>query len=618
MPHVPLRAVVLRSIASACALGLLTAAPASAADRLGVDLGVVGVDVSPGGANVNLAAGNTGNADVDAGPSGVHVGANAGGSQLDVDVPVPSTPTPPPVDPGGAVGGAVGGAQDTVNDVVSGTGLGSGSNGGGGGGGSEPAASAAGNNGGGGGSSGSSGPSSRNGRQTGSSGSGGGDDGRGGGSRGGGGDRGGRGGAGGSDGRGSRGGGSGSRTDGGTGGKVDATRTSTSTGADTSGDDGSGVTGTLSTVVEVIPTPIWILMFVLGGLAAIFFGRSTVVGRRARRLGKQREELLQDVGLLQQALLPEIPEKLGDLATSVAYRPAYGPAAGGDFYDAFLLDGERVAIIVGDVSGHGRAALARTALMRYTLRAYLDAGLEPRRALKVAGKALDDDLGGDFATVVLAVHDPAHATLTYASAGHPPPIVTGSGPFEPVTTLSSPPIGAGLPTGQRQTTLHLPGDAIACFFTDGLIEAKHDGDLVGREKLCEMLRDLGSHATAAGVIDAVAFYADQTPDDMAACVLRPDATAAADHVPDRLEEVELTALDLAGDRVERFLAACGVDPDQAAAALKTVEAGVGEFGCALLRVRVDKAGARVEVESAAGLHDPLGAPPAMDDAPVSA
>jgi hypothetical protein len=194
--------------------------------------------------------------------------------------------------------------------------------------------------------------------------------------------------------------------------------------------------------------------------------------------------------------------------------------------------------------------------------------------------------------------------------------VTGSGAFDPVTALSSPPIGAGLPTGQRQTTLHLPSDAIACFFTDGLIEAKHGGGLVGRERLGAMLDDLGSHATASGVIDAVAFFADDTPDDMAACVLRPDATAALDHVPDRIEEVELSPLDLGGDRVERFLAACGVKPEQAAAALKSVEASVGEFGSALLRVRIDKIGARCEVESAAGLHDPLGAPPALDDAPI--
>jgi hypothetical protein len=361
----------------------------------------------------------------------------------------------------------------------------------------------------------------------------------------------------------------------------------------------------------------WVALGVLALLAAGFFGRSQVTSRRAKRLAAQREELLQDVGLLQQALLPEIPNKLGDLATSVAYRPADGPAAGGDFYDAFLLDGERVAIIVGDVSGHGRAALARTALMRYTLRAYLDAGLEPRRALKVAGKALDDDLGGDFATVVLAIHDPTHATLTYASAGHPPPLVTGSGTFEPVTALSSPPIGAGLPTGLRQTTLHLPADAVACFFTDGLIEAKHGDDLVGRERLSEMLSDLGPRATAQGVIDAVAWFADETPDDMATCVVRPDEVGALDHVPDRLEEVELSALDLGGDRVIRFLEACGVRGPDAEAARKSVEAAVGEFGCALLRVRVDKAGTHCEVESAAGLHDPLGEPPVASDSPAS-
>ena len=516
------------------------------------------------------------------------------------------------------MGDTVGGVQDTVNDVVSGapsvpgvtprTDPAPAPSGGGGSGAAGGGAGAASN------------PASRGGRQTdsraggGAAGGGRGDDGGRGGRSG---DRGGRGGGG--DDGGSRGGsGGGGATGSGGPGAVEVTNAASTTDGAAADDDGSGVGRTLERVVTVIPTPIWIALFVLALLTGIFFGRSQIAHRRAKHLRAQREELLQDVGLLQQALLPEIPEKLGDLATSVAYRPADGPAAGGDFYDAFLLDGERVAIIVGDVSGHGRAALARTALMRYTLRAYLDAGLEPRRALKVAGKALDDDLGGDFATVVLAVHDPARATLTYASAGHPPPIVTGSGAFDPVTALSSPPIGAGLPTGQRQTTLHLPGDAIACFFTDGLVEAKHDGGLVGREQLAAMLVDLGPQASATGLIDAVAFYADETPDDMAACVLRPDATGAADHVPDRVEEVELNALDLAGDRVERFLAACAVEPEAAAAALKSVEASVGEFGGALLRVRVDKGGARCEVESAAGLHDPLGAPSALDDAPARA
>ena len=553
------------------------AAPASA-QGLNVDLGVAQVDVN-------------------AGPDGVGVEADVGPVEADVNVPAPSTPTPPalpdPVDDvvrNVPVPSDGGGGSDSTGDGERGTGDASG----------------------GGGSAGSGDPSARGSRGTDRGGSGsGGDDGEGG--------RGASGDGGGSGGGGDDGAGGGGDSAGGAPGLATAAGAATSAGDGGSGggdSGGSGVTETLDTVVEVIPIPVWVALGVLALLTLIFFGRGLAVSRRARRLTEQREELLQDVGLLQEALLPEIPAKLGELAATVAYRPANGPAAGGDFYDAFLLDGERVAIIVGDVSGHGRAALARTALMRYTLRAYLDAGLEPRRALKVAGRALDDDLGGDFATVVVAIHDPAHATLTYSSAGHPPPIVTGSGAFDPVTALSSPPIGAGLPTGQRQTTLHLPGDAVACFFTDGMVEAKLDGGLFGRKRLANLLVDLGDDISAARLVDAVATDADATPDDMAACVLRPDVTAAADHVPDRLEEVELNAPDLAGDRVARFLAACQVPPDAIAIALESVEAAVGEFGGALLRVRIDKTGARCEIESAAGLHDPLGAPPAVGDAPA--
>jgi hypothetical protein len=576
-----------RALAFACVVALAVAAPALAADRVDVAVGPVGVDVSPGGAAVNVdtpAAGAT----VNASPSGVTVEGNAAGAPVTVEVPLPPTPAVPPPstpDPGGAItdpGGAVG-------DVVKGTpvpqpgrtdpptGGGSGSGAGSGGGGAAPTA--------------------RGGSATDPTSSG--DAGRG---------------SGGARGR--------DRTAGrSAAGVAGAPGAGAGTGAAAGGspsggsggppaDESGGVTRTLERVVEVIPLPIWIALVGLTLAALVFFGRGQVIARRARRLAHQREQLLHDVGLLQEALLPEIPAKLGELATSVAYRPADGPAAGGDFYDAFLLDGERVAIIVGDVSGHGRAALARTALMRYTLRAYLDAGLEPRRALAVAGRALDDDLGGDFATVVVAIHDPARATLTYASAGHPPPIVCGSGAFEPITALSSPPIGAGLPTGQRQTTLHLPGDAVACFFTDGLVEARRGGELIGRDRLAQMVGDLGPEATAAGVIDAVAAYADETPDDMATCVLRPDASGAADHVPDRVEEVEVGEEDLDGERLARYLAACAVEPGEAAAALQSVEASVREFGGALLRVRVDKTGARCEVESPRVLHDQLSeAPP---------
>jgi serine phosphatase RsbU (regulator of sigma subunit) len=342
------------------------------------------------------------------------------------------------------------------------------------------------------------------------------------------------------------------------------------------------------------------VILALLALALLFAVRSQMASLRARRLERQRQQLLADVGLLQAALLPEIPERVGDLAASVAYRPADGPGAGGDFYDVFAFGSGRVAIIVGDVSGHGREALARATLMRYTLRAYGEAGLEPREALDLAEQVLGTDghggskVSGDFTTVAMAVYDGAAATLTYALAGHPPPVLIGAPVPEPEGAGYAPPIGWGMPTGQRQTTIALPGGAVACFFTDGLTEAREGGRPFGREQLADELAAGGPETSAGAVLDRLVARADDTPDDMAACVVRTpprDAPRAAV----RIEELVVAPSEADGPGAERFLTACGVREGDVALALQSTRRMSREFEGAVLYVRIDAAGASVKV-----------------------
>jgi hypothetical protein len=254
-----------------------------------------------------------------------------------------------------------------------------------------------------------------------------------------------------------------------------------------------------------------------------------------------------------------------------------------------------VAIIVGDVCGHGRQALAVTALMRYTLRAYLTAGGEPRAALQVAARALENEPHAELTTVVLAVYDGREGTLTYACAGHEPPILLGAPAHAPVTVGSSPPIGAGTETGLRQTKVALPPGATACFFTDGLVEARLGDGLLGRERVADIARELGTGARADALLDRIAQRADRAPDDMAACIVRANDDATRGEAPTRIEELELDGAPEDEERARAFLAACGMPASTAGTVLKSARARVAEFGAALLRVTLATEEGRAEV-----------------------
>ena len=212
------------------------------------------------------------------------------------------------------------------------------------------------------------------------------------------------------------------------------------------------VTRTVREINEVVPDALMAALAVLAGLSLLLGIGYLVAAQRARRLAKRRRELLDEVGLLQTALLPPVPERVGAVRASVAYRPSDGPGAGGDFYDALTLPGGRAAFILGDVSRprprgagpHGLHALHAARLPRRRPRAAAGpAGGRARRG-RPARRRLRH--GRDRRARPRRRH--AHLRerrAPGADRGRRRSCTSRSWP------ASSPPIGWGLRTGLRQT-----------------------------------------------------------------------------------------------------------------------------------------------------------------------
>jgi serine phosphatase RsbU (regulator of sigma subunit) len=282
-------------------------------------------------------------------------------------------------------------------------------------------------------------------------------------------------------------------------------------------------------LVKVLPTAVLIALLAFGVIAAAMALNAYLQRRRARSLAGQREALLSDVGVLQAALLPAVPESLGELSVSVAYRPAQGLAAGGDFFDVFAISPETTGIIIGDVSGHGRESLIQAALVRYTLRTLMGEGHPLPEVLARADRYLTGELGDGYATVVICRYEHPTDEFTWAKAGHEPPIVAGQPDGD---EPGASPLGFGLGGGWPQFSRALaPGERI-CLFTDGLIEARRaDGEQLGRAHLRSLVEQ---GMSAQDLLAQIQADAADCPDDLAAVVISraPVLTPAPATEPD--------------------------------------------------------------------------------------
>ncbi|MFD3568652.1 SpoIIE family protein phosphatase [Streptomyces sp. NPDC058667] len=203
--------------------------------------------------------------------------------------------------------------------------------------------------------------------------------------------------------------------------------------------------------------------------------------------------------VLQQSLLPPSATESAAAETSGTYLPAAGSVSvGGDWFDAFPLSSLRVALVVGDVIGHGLRATATMARLRTAVQTLADLDLPPDELLmrlddlvqRMTAEAEAADALG--ASCLFALYDPVTRVCQMASAGHPPPAVVlpdGSATYLPV--VPGPTLGVGDNPFEVFTTTLPPGSVLA-LYTDGLVRRGHDtgdGEAGLLASLARLVRD---------------------------------------------------------------------------------------------------------------------------------
>lgn len=195
----------------------------------------------------------------------------------------------------------------------------------------------------------------------------------------------------------------------------------------------------------------------------------TDVTEERRILNEQRSRAQR----LQQALLGHVDQTSQDV--SVSYVPAHREdLSGGDWYDVISLGENRIALVVGDVVGHDIEASATMGQLRAVVRAFALIDADPIRVLAntdIIARSID---GAECATIHYAVLDHSTSTVTYASAGHPPPLLVRSdgsvellnGGRRPLLTVSGP--------DDQTASVHLDTGDVLIMYTDGLVERRDE------------------------------------------------------------------------------------------------------------------------------------------------
>jgi len=233
---------------------------------------------------------------------------------------------------------------------------------------------------------------------------------------------------------------------------------------------------------------------------------------------------------LQRALLPRQLPDLPAVTVAAKYLPAgRGMDVGGDWYDVIPLSADRVALVIGDVMGHGLPEAVIMGRVRTALQTLSNLELPPDEILAHLND-LVCGLGDDsFVTCLYAIYDPTTSSCTVARAGHPPPaVVCPDGAVHFAQADGNPPLGVAEPPFEV-SELRIPDAALLVLYTDGLIDSTSCDPGVGMGRMAELLRVLqaeGPDRMCDSLTRALLPDDQQRADDAALLVARVRATAS--------------------------------------------------------------------------------------------
>lgn len=225
----------------------------------------------------------------------------------------------------------------------------------------------------------------------------------------------------------------------------------------------------------------------------------------------------------QRAALPSSLPHVPGLRFDSIYEPASAQELlGGDWYDALRLSDGRIVVSIGDVSGSGLPAAVIMSSMRQVIRGVAQVYADPIAMLDAADRTLKIEHPDTFVTAFVGVLDPVTRTFTFASAGHPPPLLREADGTVTQLGTGSLPLGLRM-RGETAASVALPESSLLVFYTDGLVESTHD-IVSGQERLTAAVarREIARARRPAEAIYRTVLQGSAT-DDVVVLTLQLDA-----------------------------------------------------------------------------------------------